>query len=230
MSEEQNLKVAEQTKWFDNFIPKAFFYMIYNLIEAEDLEKQIAISPKQYWYYIINIILQYQQIQIEMFNAIISKLQENSKLIVDDNNPDINKLAEFKINKNMFPKNCVIAISDTHGDIAAIIGVFISIGMFSFTGNFVWFDLETNEIIYDPSKIDVKLYNRYVLLPELVPNKNCDITFLHLGDYIDRGWESIQSLALLKYINEIKGNLEIHFLAGNHEISYNDGIMRLNNN
>lgn len=57
-----------------------------------------------------------------MFNAITSKLLENLKLIVDDNDPIINKLAEFKIDNNMFPKNCVIAISDTHGDIAAIIG------------------------------------------------------------------------------------------------------------
>lgn len=103
--------------------------------------------------------------------------------------------------------------------------------MFSFTGNFVWFDLKTNEIIYDHSKINVKLYNRYVLLPELVPNESCNITFLHLGNYIDRGWESIQSLAFLKYINEIKGNLESHFLTGNHEISYNNdgGIDRFHN-
>ncbi len=37
-------------------LPKAMLWMTYNLIAAKDLEKQIAISQNQYWYYIINII------------------------------------------------------------------------------------------------------------------------------------------------------------------------------
>lgn len=66
-----------------------------------------------------------------------------------------------------------------------------------------------------------KTLPNFIMLPKLFRNENFKGKIIFLGDYIDRGFENEYNLAILNYAYSIKENMDIHFLAGNHEISNN---------
>ena len=111
----------------------------------------------------------------------------------------------------------VSIISDTHGEINAIIFPLVSRGLIQLTGRVILWDLKIRQEV--PAN---QMSTTCVFLPEVVvlPESKQEI-LQFLGDFIDKGKFTDESIAFLDYLFKKDSRLlnNIHIVLGNHEFN-----------
>lgn len=82
--------------------------------------------------------------------------------------------------------------------------------------HFAYYDVEFDDDGTVTSRTPVCQNNRLIYLPRIEKNPNFKGEINILGDYIDRGNEDLQNLAIIYYAKKL--GINVNFILGNHEV------------